>query len=217
MSEILKDTRIPIGIIALVAILFTFNYIVPGTPLDPYIGQLSNWGIIIAAFAMGFGFINLTRRHGMRVIESGGREYNSLWILIIMYVTAAFGISGGLGDVNYQWIYQNIYMPIGASFLSFAFIYMCSAAVRGMKFRSINETLLLIGCVIALAGNIPLFGTFTGFFIEAAAWANGVPVRGIYAAFFISMALGIVLMGVRTVLGIERGWLGEEEFEEGIP
>ena len=211
MSQIFKNQQIPTAIIFVISILFVVNYFFPGTMIEPYVGQIGNWAIIIAAFAMAFGFLNLLLRHGRAILspqESSESPLLSIWLIVIMLVTFAFGTYGGLNDGTYQWIMNNIYLPIGASFLSFAFIYMCSAAVRVMKLRNLNETLL--GTVIALAGNIPLFSSYTNFFVQLKEWAVASPTRGTFTAFNISIALGVLLIGIRTMIGIERGWLGED-------
>lgn len=210
MAELLKNQSIPVAIIFVITSLFIVNYFFPGTPIAPYVGQLGNWSIIIAAYAMAFGFLNLLLRHGRAVLETPEKNLLSVWLLIVMLVTFGLGTFGGLNNTSYLWIYNNAYLPIGASFLSFSFIYMCSAAVRTMKLRTLNESLLLLGASIALAGNIPLFSSYTTIFVQLKEWALAVPTRGTFTAFNISIALGVILIGIRTLIGIERGWIGEQ-------
>ena len=211
MSRIMRNPSLVIGLVCIVASLYLLEYFVKGTPLTYYIGQFSNWSLILASWAMALGFANMTYRHGTRLIRTKGRSLSSLWLLFVMFITAGIGISMGTKAPWYLWIYGNVYTPIEASLLSFSFIYTSSAAIRMFRLRSVNESLLLIAAVLAMLGNIALISSFNTTFVGIKDWLTSVPSAGAFAAFNIGVAIGTILMALRTMAGMERGWLGRVE------
>ena len=208
MSNVLRSTKFAAGIVFIVASTFIVEYFFPNPSLTFSTQQLGNWAIVFSAYAMGYGLFTLLVRHGSNVIKSGGKNLFSLWLLIVLITTVALGLRGGVNDPGYRWMFDYVYTGLGATLYSFAFLYLCSAAVRVLRFRTIEESLLSIAAVIVLLGNTPLFATYTTIFMDIEAWIFSVPSRGVYTAFNISVAIGMVLIGLRTMTGIERGWLG---------
>jgi len=214
MSNILKNSSVIIGFVFILSSIYLVEYFLPGTILTEAKNEFNNWSLILSSWAMAFGFVNLVYRKSLQTIRSKGKVWYSGWTVAIMVITAFLGIAFGTNSDSYQYIYQNIYSPISASLMSFAFIYLVATAIRMFRVRSVNETLLLLAAVLAMAGNVQLFSTYTTTFVTIKEWLLSVPGRAGFTAFNIGVAMGVVLMALRTMVGIERGWLGKVEEEE---
>jgi len=173
--------------------------------------QIGNWGIIFAAYAMTYGLVHLVKRRTIDVIKSQGRNVYSLWILITAVVTTILGILGGVEQSQYAWIYTFIYSSLGATLYSFSYLYTASAGTRVLRARNIASALFLFGAVFILLGDIPAIRSFVPQFYSFGQWIRGNLARGPYMAFKMSVGIGIVLMGLRVIIGAERGWAGIED------
>jgi uncharacterized membrane-anchored protein YitT (DUF2179 family) len=72
-----------------------------------------------------------------------------------------------------------------------------------------TETAILLGIsLFVIAGNMPLFVTWWNGFQVRKTWISDILVNASYRAITIGVGLGGVLMGVRTLLAMETGYLG---------
>ena len=210
MNELRKPVY-PIAIASLVTIIFLIQYFYPHPTLSYMTDNIGNWGIIFAAFAMAYGLVRLGTRRTTDVIKSRGRNLYSLWILITAVVTSILGILGGQDQPQYSWIYTFVYSSLGATMYSFSYLYTASAATRVLRIKNTATALFLFGAVFTLLGDIPAIRSFVPQFFDLRQWITGDLARGPYMAFNMSVGIGIVLMGLRIIIGAERRWAGIED------
>ena len=58
---------------------------------------------------------------------------------------------------------------------------------------------------------MPMFVTYMPFLLTIKTWIEGVIVNASYRSITIGVGLGGILMGVRTLLAMETGFLGASE------
>jgi hypothetical protein len=209
--NVLKSKELSIGIMFAISVLYIFEYFIKGVePLSNLAKVLGNWMIVISAIAMGLGLMNLTMIHLKNIIQKKGNIFYSGYTIFIMLITFILGAYGGSDFPPYQWIFNNMYQAVGPVFFSFSFLYMCAAAVRAFRVSSADASLLLIAGFIVMLGNTPVVTTFFGSLPPLKDWIFAVPSRGVWTAFRISVALGLVLIGIRTIMGVEKSYIGEE-------
>ena len=66
----------------LVGFLMVFEYFFKSDTLNAWGIEAQNWGVIIAAFALGLAAVGLVKTHTGRIIERRGEWYNSVLLLI---------------------------------------------------------------------------------------------------------------------------------------
>jgi len=91
-----------------------------------------------------------------------------------------------------------------------AYLWMCSVAVVAFRVKNRDAAFLMLGGLLSLIGNIPMVQVYTNVFFDAKTWALNIPVRGVGSALRISLALGLVLVGIRTWLGIDTSYVALE-------
>lgn len=169
---------------------------------------MTNWGVVIAAFAMGLGAVGLTNLHARQIQRKSKNWYNSVILLVAMYSVAILGILKGPKDPAYDWMFTNILTPLSSTVYASIAFYITSAAYRAFRARSLEAAVLLASGFIVLIGVAPIGGSFGSFFPKASAWiinvANVAGMRGI----IICSAVGAVASALRILTGIERGHLG---------
>jgi hypothetical protein len=167
----------------------------------------------MTAFMMGFAGVNLIINHTRR-IQRNMRQNSyidvlaSVCLLAGLFIWTLVGI--GLGDQSsqYQWLYTSFNLPLSSTAYAATLFYLASATYRVLRVRS-TETAILLGIsLFVIAGNMPLFVTWWNGFQVGKTWISDILVNASYRAITIGVGLGGVLMGVRTLLAMETGYLG---------
>jgi hypothetical protein len=180
--------------------------------------NFSVWFNVLASFAFLLGALSLLRTHGRKVLARRKDWLYSLLTLVSFVGVLVIGMlklggpPGLAGDVAHpdSWLKSTLY-----SLLAF---FVASAAYRAFRLHSLEAGLLLAAALIVLLGQTPFGVAMTAWFPEPldflridhlSAWLLRVPNTAGWRAILIGIALGIVSMSLRLILGLERGALGE--------
>ncbi|NIN63706.1 MAG: hypothetical protein GTO63_03125, partial [Anaerolineae bacterium] len=142
-----------IGITLVVGFLMIVNYYFGGAlPAAQTASTIvQKWTVIVAAFALIVGLVNITRIHFNHLLRrSKGQWMFSLWCLILMYVMIVLGLVGTTRNPGYQWLYKYIFLPIDATMYSSLAFFISSAAYRAFRARNVEAFLLLASGIIVL-------------------------------------------------------------------
>lgn len=173
--------------------------------------MLMNFGIVIAAFALGLGAANLLIIHGRHIRKRTPRQwYFSAWMFIVMFAFIIIGVGYTVNAPAYVWLFENTLTPVSTTTYSLLAFFIASAAYRAFRFRTSEGALLLISGVILMLGNIPIVSISIPAIADLAAWINRVPTMAGLRAILIGAAVGTIVLGIRTYLGQEKGYMGGE-------
>jgi hypothetical protein len=183
---------------------------------------------IIAVFAFFLGGGNLVRIHGNRLYKQQKDWGFSLVTLLGFFLMLAAGLfkignpAGITGDVTatgslFQTLYYRIFFPLSSTMYALLAFYVASASYRAFRAKNREATILLVAAFVILLGRTPL-GTFaTGWIPESfsllqipnlAIWIMSSPNLAGQRAIMIGIALGVISMSLRLILGVERTYLG---------
>jgi len=202
--------EIPLLITFLSGMIAVLEYYIPVDATKNAFTVLKNWGIVISAFALGFGAVNLFIVYGRRIKRAPSMvdRVFSVWLLFLLIVTAVVGVSLTSASDQYRWIYNSIYLPLGATMYASLCFYMTAGAYKVLRARTLDSTLLLITAFLVILGNTPLFPAIWKGFFSWRKWIFDVIVSGSYRGIRIGVGIGSVVLGIRTLLGMETGYLG---------
>jgi hypothetical protein len=202
---------IPLAITFLVGVIAVLDYYTGIQLVTDTFTIIKNWGVVLQGFALGLGAVNLFRVHGRRVSQRTRDDWMfSGWLLLMLAVFVIFGLSTGQYDQGetYSWLYNAIYLPLGSTMYSSLAFYMAYGAYKVLRARNFEAGLLFITAVLVILGNTPIFpATYPGFF-HMREWIFGPIVSGAYRGVRIGIGMGAVVLGIRTLLGMETGYLG---------
>ncbi len=218
-----------ITIVTLAVTLATYIVPVPAlTGIRPYLVQVA---IIVAAFAMILGGLNLIAVHGSRVFRQRPGWFYSLVLLLVLVVVVAFGLFQGLAalargqnlvrDVlaggTMMWIYQYVLLPIQASLAALLPFFLAYAAYRTIRVRRTSRALLgavtfMLTAIFVLLGQVPLFGQIqlfgqstVGQWLQSLSeWIVRVPAMAGMRGIVLGVALGITATALRVLIGADR-------------
>lgn len=207
MSEIYKK-KIPLLITALALFVVLLEYFLTFPVLKTVGLELQNWAVLIVAFAIGLGGVNITRHHLLRITKKEEDWYLSIWLLFLLVLFVVTGIGFGQENTYFQWLYINVYGALSSTTYSVLALFITSSAFRAFRARNYDASVLLISGFLVLIGNTPASASVWVGFTIINEWIMNVPTAAATRVIVIGAALGMVTLALRIITGKETGFLG---------
>jgi len=220
--------QIPLTITFIVGTVLILSVFFP--PIETLGEDFSLFFDIIAVFAFFLGGGNLIRVHSDKIFKKR-RDWGFSIVtavgFILMLIAGLFklGNPGGItADVAatgslFQMVYNWMFNPLGATMYALLAFYVASASYRAFRAKNSDATILLIASFIILLGRTPLGVYATSWIPDSfsimqipnlAIWIMTSPNLAGQRAIMIGIALGVVSMSLRLILGVERTHLGTD-------
>ena len=223
MSVTVKKT-IPVLLVFLTAVLVMSDYFVVLPPIDPVsskswtsqaVTDVQNWGIILTAFALGFGAINLFFYHSKHISRKTPNQWQySLWLLIVLVIFTGLGVATGPTSDQYNWLYNASYYALSATMYSSLGFYMTSGLYRALRIKNVESGIFMVVGLIVLARNAPALSVYFPILGTWGKFISDVLTTSAQRGIMIGGALGAISLGIRTMTGRETGFLGKLTEEE---
>ena len=202
-------TRMLPTAIAIAAGLFVLIALFTSIPLFDDIGTyLIDTAVILAAFALLLGVINVLRVHA-RKIQKGppGSIYSfiliaAMLIVLVIGLPALPGRPAGPSQPIIQWIFENIQAPIQAALSALLVFFVVTAAYRLLLVRNLEATVMLVVVLVVLIGQVGV--GLVPVLPKLKDWILTVPTLAGVRGILLGVALGALLTGIRLLLGVER-------------
>jgi hypothetical protein len=214
--------EVPIAITAVVGIIFLISYFTPHFPLNILHNSATDIFMIIAAFSILLGVLNLIRVN-LEKISKKKRDWPFSIVLILGFLLmtiVGLGFSKGRNfmelGTNFRYLYDYVYNPLSATMFSILAFFIASASYRAFRTRNLEATLLLVAAFVVMLGRVPIGYYLSSWLPEnyhlgdAATWIMNFPQTAGQRAIMIGIALGVVSTSIRIILGLERTYLGGE-------
>jgi len=207
MSFIKRDLPVVISFILGIIVITQYFWIDPTLTITST--TIQGWAVVIWAFMMSIGVINIFIRETRSIIsKKAGQWYYSIIIVVFLSCMILTGIIGTTNNPIYLYLFNNFNIPINQAVASLLAFFTISAAFRAFKARSLEVLVLLFSACVVLLGNVPIGSTISWTIPWTRDWILNVPnlaySRGINAG----AALGILGLGIRTLLGYQRSAYG---------
>lgn len=203
--------ELPVVLTFIFGIVMILDYFVPIDLFNKLASEAQNWGIIISAFALGLGAANLMRIHSKQLADpkkSAFEKLNSAALMVGMWAFILIRIFLGDQHPAFNFMFTNIYSPMGSAMFAMLVFYIASAAYRAFRFRNIEAALLLLTGILVMFGNAPIGKQIWPQAPTVSTWVMKVPNVAGQRGIMISAAVGAISTSLRVLLGIERGYLG---------
>ena len=203
---------IPLVIIYLTAFLVLIDFFTDG--LFDRAGQLlALWVSIITGFLLLLGLVNVARVHLERIRQRHPSAAYSAVLLVSALAVIIAGIVGHVQNNNESWtnwIFQYVYQPLSTTLFSLLAFLMVGAAVRALRIGTVESTLLVVGALVVLVGQVaiwPVNADGTTFQAALSQWFQDYPVLGAIRGILIGTALGAIATSLRYLLGVDNQYL----------
>ncbi|MEW5717048.1 MAG: hypothetical protein AB1817_00315 [Chloroflexota bacterium] len=192
---------IPTAIAIGVGLVTLLDYFYAHPILDSIGEAFKQWAIILTAFALILGLINLVQVHFARIVR---RHEASAGYSVVVVVTAALVSAIGmwfmLPSAPMAWIFDNVYTPLQGAFFALVAFFLATAAYRALRARNLETTLMLLTALVVLLGQTPILGILA----DARDWVLNVPSAAGVRGILIGVALGTIATALRLLVGMDR-------------
>jgi hypothetical protein len=193
---------IAVGLFVLAAIFAT-------SPLLDALGTyFVDMAVIISAFALFLGMVNILRVHARKIRERQGGWLFSFVLIAAMILVLAVGLPSppdqpsGPAQPLVQWIFENVLAPIQAALSALLVFFVMTAGYRLLRIRNLESAVMLIVVLLVLIGQVTL--GLVPILPDVKDWILGVPTMAGVRGILLGVALGALLTGIRLLLGVER-------------
>jgi hypothetical protein len=206
--------EVPMAICFILAVLYVVaNYFTGSKFITTLKTTLDDWFLIVAAWAVLVGTVNLTQIHGRRIRAKREGYVFSAWLLACLYgmMLVSILVFKNANAVGWKFMYNQLIAPMNATVYATLVFYIGSAAYRSFRMRSLEATILLVTAVVMMLGRVPLGRMLLGgkpYLGQMADWILSVPNSAGMRGIQIGACLGGLATALRIMLGIERGHLG---------
>jgi len=217
MSQLLKR-EVVFAITGIVTVLMFVEYFF--FPQDWIVAStIRNWAVIIYNISLGLGGVRLIMQHTMGTQRRRENWQFSVLFLVAFVIMLFTGLAGYLGtgvatsNGIYNWLFNNVYTPLGSTTYAITGFYIFSAAYRAFRARNVDAALMLIaGCFVILS-NAPVGEVIWSGIPAIGEWFRFVGQVPGMRVFGVVGGLGTIAYGFRALLGKERGFYagGAEE------
>jgi hypothetical protein len=164
--------------------------------------------IIVVAFALLLGLLNVLVVHLRRIFKREGGWFYSIALVAMALVVMVAGLPGPDSSAV-EWIFDHVQFPLQAATFSLLAFFVATAAYRGLRIRSPEALAFVLTAVVVLIGQVPV-GKYLGDVVPALKdWILNVPSTAGVRGIIIGVALGTIATGVRVLMGIDRPYGGE--------
>jgi hypothetical protein len=205
---ILKRTLPAVLAIAVGAVVLA-SLLLPVPQLAAAGRYLIDTAIVIAAFALFLGLINVVRVHVRHIRQRTATWPYSVLLLVVLATVLAIGLvysplrgEGGASAPAVRWIFTYVLAPMEATLGALLAFFILIAAYRLLRLRNVESAVLLVVTLLVLIGQ-----SSTGLFpalSDLRNWILDVPVVAGVRGILLGVALGTILTGIRLLLGVER-------------
>jgi hypothetical protein len=178
------------------------------------LGLLSDWVVLLVAFALLVGLGNVLRVHAGRVLRGvgTGERVNSAVLVVSALVVLAIGLYEGTpGGLTMEWIFTWIYSPLGASLFALLAFFVLSAAFRTLRAGPSAAWGVLAVALLVIIGAAPWsqVAPFTPL-ADLYNWIVTVPALAGVRGLLLGVALGAIATSLRVLLGFDRPYTSSQ-------
>ena len=208
--------KIPFFIITFVGIFMTAKFFLKIPLVEAVANEIEQWCLIIVAFAILLGIANLFRLNILTIVRRRPDWQYKVILLLSFLITAisgfvVFAIKGDIfGNNVFTFIFYNAYFPLGATMYGLLAFYIASAAFRAFRAKNIESTLMLSAAILVMLGRVPIGMAISNIFPKLANWIMIVPNSAGQRGIIMGATIGVIAVGLKTILGIERSYLRGE-------
>lgn len=171
--------------------------------------EVISWALIIGPFALVLATTTLIQTHTARIRRRTEHWQYSFVVFAGLIIMVLIGIPFGPQNSIFEWLYNNVQLPMDATMFSLLAFFIASAAYRAFRARTFEASLLLITALIVMMGNVPVGDLLSNDTAsKARQWILDNPNLSARRGIILGVSLGAISQSIRIILGIERSYLG---------
>lgn len=165
---------------------------------------LYRWAILLGAFALLLGVVNVLLVH-IRRIQSGLAGWpHSLALVAALVAVFVAGLlnTDGIRGAIIEWVFDSIIAPGQATLFALTAFFMAAAAFRWLRIGRAGGGWMLMGALLILLVQMPAanneLSPFWGYLTN---WMVSVPIMATMRGALLGSGLALLIAGVRFLIG----------------
>ena len=210
--------QVPLVLCFVFGIAMIFTRFSPHSVSQWIYEEVISWVLIIGPFALVLATVTLIQTHTARIRRRTEHWQYSLVVFAGLTIMVVIGIRFGPQNSIFEWLYNNVQLPMDATMFSLLAFFIASAAYRAFRARTFEASLLLLTAVVVMMGNVPMGDFIWNSIMSWSPWADKVsearqwildnPNLSARRGIILGVSLGVISQSIRIILGIERSYLG---------
>lgn len=201
--------QVPLALCFVFGIAMIFTQFSPHSFSQGIYKEVISWALIIGPFALVLATVTLIQTHTARIRRRTEHWQYSLVVFAGLIIMVLIGIPFGPQNSIFEWLYNNVQLPMDATMFSLLAFFIASAAYRAFRARTFEASLLLITALIVMMGNVPVGDLLSNDTAsKARQWILDNPNLSARRGIILGVSLGVISQSIRIILGIERSYLG---------
>lgn len=203
----MKQT-LPLIIVFAFGFFVIIAFFVPLRAFQSASQTFETWYTGVLAFFVFIGIFNIVKVNVNKIQRRVSDWQYSIILLLFLILMMGAGFIGGSDGGLFNYLFEHMQIPLGATMFSLLAFFVASAAFRAFRARTPEATLLLIAAVIVMIGRVPIGYYIWRGFPSVVEWIMNVPNTAAKRGILFGADLGLISMALRVLLGIERSYMG---------
>ncbi|MBN1582696.1 MAG: hypothetical protein JXA89_18440 [Anaerolineae bacterium] len=203
-------------------IIVLLSFVINSANLRAWRGVLVEWTVIVVAFALFIGVLNVLNVHAQRVLKGQSVIYSLILVgaFSIVFVSGIlpkdllpsnFPQFTGPDGLVMDFVFRYIQRPVQATLFSLMAFFIVTAAWRAFRIHSAASLVMFISAILVLLGSIYLdLGGAWQTVVDIKDWVLRVPAMAGARGILLGIVLGTVVTGMRLLLGIEKPYTDQD-------
>ena len=201
--------QVPLVLCFVFGIAMIFTRFSPHSVSQWVYEEVISWVLIIGPFALVLATVTLIQTHTARIRRRTEHWQYSFVVFAGLIIMVLIGIFFTPQNSVFEWLYNNVQLPMDATMFSLLAFFIASAAYRAFRARTFEASLLLITALIVMMGNVPVGDLLSNDTAsKARQWILDNPNLSARRGIMLGVSLGVISQSIRIILGIERSYLG---------
>ena len=201
--------QVPLMLCFVFGIAMIFTQFSPHSVSQGIYEEVISWALIIGPFALVLATVTLIQTHAARIRRRTEHWQYSFVVFGGLIIMVLIGVFFKPQNPAFEWLYNNVQVPMDATMFSLLAFFIASAAYRAFRARTFEASLLLITALIVMMGNVPIGDLLSNDTAsKARQWILDNPNLSARRGIILGVSLGVISQSIRIILGIERSYLG---------
>jgi len=197
-----------IGAVVLCGILALADFFIRDPVIDRWGAVLAEGALILGAFALILGVLNLLSTHVRRALRGTQDKGLSVVLVVGLLVTLAIGV-GSPASEGFDWLFDYMYVPLQATLGALLAFFAVSAVYRTFRMQNLEAILLLTTSLLVIIVQLPFIGTLSPYLVRLRTWLMAVPVTAGVRGILLGVALGTLSTSARVLLSVDRPYMSD--------
>jgi len=199
-----------VGIIATLA-----GYYIQSPQISAVSNELNLWNMVIGSFTLFVGLVSVFARYARSIMNRSRNWMLHAYCLAVIVVWIILGNIIGMYSTLYQTLYLSTKITLHITIIGCLIFFSVSGMYRTFRIKSMRTAVFAFLTVLVVILNMPPLITAYPGLSDLTYWLLDNPQMAGARAMVMCGGIGGVILGIRILLGIEKGALRATAGGEG--